>query len=463
MSQMIPLANIVIEDRQRTDLGDLRELAESMANPEFGQLQAIVVEELDGGKFRLIAGGRRLGAAALLQWTEIRAEIRGKMSSLASQRIELEENVRRKDLEWQEKVSAVEKIHKLMQQIEQNWTVDKTAEMLGISRRQTFNMMDLSKEMERHPELKESDSAGTATKKLARIKETEKRRLDVQVRELAVGMGLKSALKNDITNLDCVYGMSKLEDGCVDLIFTDPPYGVDYDSISGADMKQFDDSPERAFALLRQAAVQMYRVLKMDRWCFVCWPTNFLEVGVKVLSEAGFVVAKKPIIWYKPNKVLSRGPDINKTFNSKYETILVCKKGDPIFQLIPDGDVVIQDTVNNNRHHPTQKPIELIERFLNWCSVGGETVLDPFTGSGSTGVAALKNDRNFIGFELSEEYYLAAKAWTDSTIAGLPEPVAQPESSGDTGAERPESGGAVAGLGETPASQDDTLLNFFSK
>ena len=59
--------------------------------------------------------------------------------------------------------------------------------------------------------------------------------------------------------------------------------------------------------------------------------------------------------------------------------------------------------------HPTQKPVRLMERIINLVSQEGDTVLDPFMGGGSTGVAAINTNRKFIGFELDEEYYNTAK------------------------------------------------------
>lgn len=59
--------------------------------------------------------------------------------------------------------------------------------------------------------------------------------------------------------------------------------------------------------------------------------------------------------------------------------------------------------------HPTQKPVSMMEYFINVLSDKGDTVLDPFMGSGSTGVGAVRNDRNFIGFERDKEYFEVAK------------------------------------------------------
>ena len=66
--------------------------------------------------------------------------------------------------------------------------------------------------------------------------------------------------------------------------------------------------------------------------------------------------------------------------------------------------------------HPTQKPISLLEHFILLLSNEGDVILDPFMGSGSTGVAALRNDRNFIGVEIDSEYFSIAQKRIDEEI-----------------------------------------------
>ena len=68
------------------------------------------------------------------------------------------------------------------------------------------------------------------------------------------------------------------------------------------------------------------------------------------------------------------------------------------------------------KFHPTQKPLTLIERLVKSCTDEGDVILDPFLGSGSTGISCLKNKRNFIGIELSEDYITKSNEWVSSLI-----------------------------------------------
>jgi len=72
-----------------------------------------------------------------------------------------------------------------------------------------------------------------------------------------------------------------------------------------------------------------------------------------------------------------------------------------------------------NPHHPTQKPLRVLERIIKIASNPGDLVLDPFMGVGSSGVAALKGKRNFIGFEVEETYYKAAEKHLEAVKARL--------------------------------------------
>src|SRR5215472_16520683 len=94
-------------ERIRRDYGDIEELAASMAR--FGQIQPIVIDD----KNVLVAGGRRLAAAIHLGWTKIQCISREDVSETQRKEIELEENLRRKDLTWVEEIKAVRALYEL--------------------------------------------------------------------------------------------------------------------------------------------------------------------------------------------------------------------------------------------------------------------------------------------------------------------------------------------------------------
>lgn len=127
----LPLHEIIVQDRQRTDLGDIADLAESLKR--FGLIQPIV---LDQSK-RLIAGGRRLAAATSLGWTSIDIVYRETLSQDELHELELEENIRRKQMHWTEECLAIAHIHRLkkIKGLTEGWTWGQaqTAELMGFS------------------------------------------------------------------------------------------------------------------------------------------------------------------------------------------------------------------------------------------------------------------------------------------------------------------------------------------
>lgn len=100
--------------------------------------------------------------------------------------------------------------------------------------------------------------------------------------------------------------------------------------------------------------------------------------------------------------------DLKGSFAPKYEMIIFAHKGRKLINGFRYPDVLFCKRTNN-KIHPTQKPVELLEKFIKTSSNINDTILDPFMGSGSTGVACQNTHRHFIGFELDENYFNIAK------------------------------------------------------
>jgi ParB family chromosome partitioning protein len=126
-------------ERQREDMGDVEGLARSLS--EYGLLEPVGLDNQNN----LVYGFRRLTAAVMLGWDKIKAEYVGAIDAIRAQEIELEENVRRHQLGWQEESKAIARIHQMKMEKDPTWTADKTAEALSISRRKVFNSLELSK------------------------------------------------------------------------------------------------------------------------------------------------------------------------------------------------------------------------------------------------------------------------------------------------------------------------------
>jgi site-specific DNA-methyltransferase (adenine-specific) len=207
--------------------------------------------------------------------------------------------------------------------------------------------------------------------------------------------------------LDVIRGGVK--NGSIDLIVTDPPYLIKYKTNRRKNKQhdfcreiQNDNNPKVISSFFEEA----YRVLKENSamYVFTSWKTIdfFRECAIR----NNFII-KNEIIWVKNNWTAG---DLKAQFGQQYETIMLLNKGRSLFNGKRYNDVWNFKRVSGKEQvHQNQKPVDLIERCIESHSNKGDLVLDPFMGSGSTGVACKNLNRNFIGIELDEKYFEIAK------------------------------------------------------
>jgi modification methylase len=237
---------------------------------------------------------------------------------------------------------------------------------------------------------------------------------------------------------DCLSAMARLPDACVDLIFADPPYNLqlsgsltrpDQSVVNGVDDAWDQFSSFAAYdAFTKEWLTQARRVLKPDGAIWVIGSYhNIFRVGA-TLQDLGFWILND-VIWRKTNPMPNfRGRRLTNahetliwagrsaeargyTFN--YETL---KAANEDVQLRSDwtfpictGAERIKDA-DGVKAHPTQKPEGLLHRILVATSKPGDVILDPFFGTGTTGVVAKRLGRHFIGIEREADYVKVARA-----------------------------------------------------
>ncbi len=235
---------------------------------------------------------------------------------------------------------------------------------------------------------------------------------------------------------DCVKAMAKLPDECVDLIFADPPYNLqlggdltrpDNSRVNGVDddWDKFDSF--RAYDEFTRAwLAEARRILKPDGAIWVIGSYhNIFRVGT-ALQDAGYWILND-VIWRKSNPMPNfRGTRLTnahetmiwaaKSPKSKYcFNYRALKTGNDDLQMRSDWEFPICTGAerikgaDGAKTHPTQKPEALLHRILIASTNPGDTVLDPFFGSGTTGAAAKLLGRRFIGIERDKAYAAAAK------------------------------------------------------
>lgn len=245
-------------------------------------------------------------------------------------------------------------------------------------------------------------------------------------------------LTNQVYCMDCMDLFSQIPDGYVSMILTDPPYGISYQN----------NFTKQKYSILagdtgidyERFAKESYRILKEDAHAyfftrFDCYPYHY-----ECLKQAGFNVKNCMVV--EKGNVGGIG-DLQGSFANNAEWIIFCQKGRRLFNHttlmlnkyggLPHvgrkpyqkyktrfnacwfGEEYPKATCNsswlrkNQIFHPTVKNVEFLSWLIQISSLPEEIIFDGFMGTGSTALAALMNNRNYLGAEISNEYYAVAQ------------------------------------------------------
>ena len=209
---------------------------------------------------------------------------------------------------------------------------------------------------------------------------------------------------NKIYNEDCIEGMKNISDNSIDLIVTDPPYLVKYKTGRRKDKSHkftkeiLNDDNEQ---LLKDYIKECHRIMKNDTAMYMFCSSNKVDFFKQELEK--YFTIKNMIIWVKNNHTAG---DLQSAFGRKYEIVFLVNKGRSKFNGTRLTDVwEFKRVAGKGQLHQNQKPVEMIEQCIEKHSNENDVVFDGFMGSGTTAIACINTNRNYIGFELDEEYY----------------------------------------------------------
>ena len=212
---------------------------------------------------------------------------------------------------------------------------------------------------------------------------------------------------------DCLQLMKDVPCGSVDMILTDPPYGINYYSNMRTKTEKFavlqnDDNDNRLSAYSEFA-----RILKNNSVAIVF--ASWKNVAVDIQELQKYFDIKNIIVWFKGGGGIG---DLKHTLSTDYELAIVCHKGKCRLRGKREGSVWKFNKVNPSKMlHPTEKPTDLLVHMIEKYTDENDVVFDPFMGSGSTGVAAANSGRHYIGFEIDEKYFeIARKRLGENTV-----------------------------------------------
>lgn len=430
--QLIDRSSIIVPpDRQRHEFNPeaLGELQDSIER--HGLLHAIVCDQANN----LRAGERRLraidtiyalGGTFCYNGSEV---VPGKVpvvyvsadaTDLELFEIELEENLARQDLTWQEKADAVAKLHDLRSRQNPGQTVTATANELykkepsaggGAHITETNKAILVGKNLDK-PEVAGAKTLNDAYKALQTIAQKK------VAAERAEGMD-KVQEWFEAHHANCLEWLAGYQGPKFDVCLTDPPYGVGITQMSWqqSTAHDYDDSPDAFRALMNEwvplLAGHMQPACHIYQFCDFRW-FNFLAA----LWEANhFEVNPRPLIWHRGNE--GRVTEASKWPRRTYECLLYARRGQRPLQTVR-ADVLIHtlrdDTSKGEfNFHGARKPVELYVDLLERSCLPGDRVIDPFMGSGTIFAAAQKVKVFAVGIEQNADAFNFALGRANST------------------------------------------------
>lgn len=226
---------------------------------------------------------------------------------------------------------------------------------------------------------------------------------------------------------NCFEWFSTARPKSVDLVVTDPPFAISQEgaqtfkdgSPASAQFGVWDaHSREEEEALLSNLFVGIAKVLVDGGSWYVFMARDYLGIADRLAESAG-LKPRTTIAWVKPNPA----PNIRGGFANAWEAILYGQKGtNPIWtpskeEKRSEKNWIERSAPRNDRIHSTEKPVELLQWFIELSSNAGAVVLDPFAGSGATCIAAIKAGRTWIGIEKDQGTWLLALKRIQEEIA----------------------------------------------
>lgn len=212
---------------------------------------------------------------------------------------------------------------------------------------------------------------------------------------------------------DCLELMKKIPDCSIDLVVTDPPYktitGGNSNGANSVRPKGMLSGHKKLFnyqntCLPNQWMPELFRVLKNESHCYVFTNTLNMRVMLEEAERVGFKL-HNILVWEKNNCTPCQ------YYMKNCEYVLFMRKGPAKWiNNIGQSKTVHQfPNIIGKKQHPTEKPVSLIQFYIENSSNFGDVILDPFMGSGSAGIACLNADRQFIGIELDDKYFKLAQ------------------------------------------------------
>lgn len=326
-------------------------------------------------------------------------------------RVELHENLRRKNLTPVDEAKAVAKLHQFFASQDKNWTREDTGRELDslrgdVPRERAAQSNEVSDALLLAGFDTDEDVLRAPTRKAA-VAVAKKKLEQNLMATLGEYMGDEISLSSDyeVIQGDCREVMLTLPEGEYAGIVCDPPYGIEADTFGEQAMKtghQYADSKELAYDIVSSVFTHGQRICGAEAHLYLFCDLRYFEDFRRMGDSQGWRVFNTPLIWHKPNIGHAPWPGF---FGRRYECILFACRGARALQ--KSRSDVFEFAADTNKMHAAQKPVALLKELLSLSFFPGEKVLDVCAGSGSIFKAArelgiratgVEKDEQFVGF-----------------------------------------------------------------
>ena len=401
---------IIPKNRQRREFPNDDKESLKLSIQTRGLLHPIV---LRNDRQTLVCGERRLRAMTELHQLDISFTCNGtvippgsfpctilsELSPLEIEEAELEENILRVDLNFIEKAQAIDRLHNLRVEQAQirgeTHTQSETSEKSGIRCSTVNESIALVRHLDSVPEIRKAKNHAEAIKIVRKTLETRER--------AKLAEEFKKVESPHTIHLgDSMQFLKDFEDSLFDLLLTDPPYGVGADAFGSQAgvAHNYEDSEESALKLYDILAIESFRCTKEQAHAYVFCDIRLFPRISLLFTLAGWSVWQRPFIWSKRNGMV---PQVSHGPRQTYEALLFANKGNKKTTGIRN-DVLDYGQVQNQLH-AAEKPVDLLRDLISRSCRPGDSILDPFAGSGSTLEAAELEHCKATLVELNEDNY----------------------------------------------------------
>jgi len=220
---------------------------------------------------------------------------------------------------------------------------------------------------------------------------------------------------NKVHCADCLSFMKQMPDNCVDLVLTDPPYGINY-TRHIKETRHIKIENDNDLKWLPEFISQTSRILKSHGNLYVFCSWHNVDIFKVELSK--FFSIRNMLVWDKGGQGMG---DLKTTYGCVYELCFFANTKTSELNGKRNSDVIRFSSTHRtgNVYHPTQKPTSLMGFLIEKSSKEGDVVFDSFLGSGTTAVSCKELNRKYIGIEINPEYCKIAEKRIFNTQGSL--------------------------------------------